>query len=81
MKSLGGPDGMIPGAKPGMEPPTVLAPFAGLCQNLTLQTLENGAAHKIDAVAAHHAFGAVEVDLVELTGVEDVGDVVGQFIG
>ena len=64
-----------------MEPPVVRAVATRLGQRAAAQAFEDRVAHGINAVAAHHALGAVEVDLVELAGVEDACDMVREVGG
>ena len=81
LKPLGGPDGVIPRTEPRMEPPVVCAVAARFGQHFAVQAPENRMSHEVDAIAAQHALGTVEVDLVELAGVEDARDVFRQIGG
>ena len=54
---------------------------ARLDHRVAVQTAHDVVAHGVDPVPAHHAFGAVEVELVQLAGVEHARDARREFVG
>ena len=81
MVAAGGVARMVPCAEPRMEPPAVVPPAAGLRDGGAFELLVDFPTHCVDAVAAAHAFGPVEIDAVQSGGVIDVGDGVGEIFG
>ena len=84
VEALDGVDSMVDCRHARLEPPVVRARAARLYRRrmavVALELPEYLVAHHVNAIARAHALGAVEVELVEVAGVVDVREAVGQLV-